>query len=252
MKNFIGYGILIALLIVAGYFYNQEHKKRLEAEGTTQVLDTTLHGQITIANGQIENLQRENGKLKEQLKYVPPEGNVKILMEENSKLKAQIDQINGDKNQLTNKLADLKEKLKNAKTPEEVASLQKSIDAVQKQLTDKDDIIKQLEDQLQQMTAVYKTTGLTFRLGYGITYSDKFKPEIDCKLVYMGHFSGIIGLAFDTSDFNNSDLFAAITTHINLFTPTSFHFDNVELGIGPAYSFKQEKFKLIILLRANL
>lgn len=254
IKNII-IGVLILGLMVAGFFYNREHQQRLSAENTASTsttLATNLHGQVTLANGQLTNLQRENNVLKEKIKYLPPEGSVKILMEENTKLKAQILGYSNNIVELTTQLKTVLDKLKVASTPEEIAKLKAEAAEIAKKLQLANADLANAQSQLQNMTVVTTTTGFTTRLGIGLIYSDMLKPEIDLKFWYGGHFSAVAGVAFMPSDVGNLDLFMAGTCHFNLFVPQDWNINNAEIGIGPAYNFRDQRFKLLLIVRSNL
>ena len=129
---------------------------------------------------------------------------------------------------------------------------QKEAEEIAKKLQTANANLASAQDQLQNMAVVTKTTGFTFRVGIGLTYIDKLNPEIDAKLFYTGHFSGVVGLVFNPSDMGDFNLFTAATCHINLFTPIDWNLNNTELGIGPCYSLRDQRFKLLLLLRSNL
>ncbi len=243
--------ILICGLGTAGYFYNKKAKELDKEKLDKQTLDKDLHGKITIQGNTITSLQRELDKIKAQVVYVPDEGKINIVIKENESLKKQIAQMNIDQFNLNKQLAVLLEKIKNAKSPEEIAKLQNEADEVKKKLEEQNKKLQAAEDQLQQFQIITQTTGFTLRLGGGVCYTDKLKPEIDIKWAYMDHFSLVTGIAIDPSDFRNSDILMDITTHFNLFTPPKWHIDNIEVGIGPSYSILTRTFGLNFLLRTN-
>lgn len=156
---------LVAALLVTGWMYNRKatalDKTRQEAGG----LEAELKQKIKIANGRIEVLTREGGKVVYRDKYVPPEGSVVISRKDQEAQKAKIrevmDQIRaatGDKEALLKKLAELT-------APDSG------------------------DDEV-----VIKDKGFTLKPGFGADFANAgLKLRLDMKFAYWGRYSLLVG-----------------------------------------------------------
>lgn len=255
IRNWIDIG-LVLLVIVGGWLYNFEIKKRQEVVnkiGQKEALAKDLQAKIVFQGNTITELQRDKNELVVwKKKFVPVEGSVTGTIKENENLKkVVIPSLIEDNNKLKSQMSILLEKIKNAKTPEELSILQKESVELQGKLNDNDKRLKDALDKLQYIDFEYKTIGFTTRLGGGIYYDDTIKYQLDVKWFYMNRISVVSGIGFDSIDIKNSELMTAITYHVNGFSPEWLQINNLEIEAGVAYQLSSQKLKLLVGIRSN-
>lgn len=162
--------LLVIALVIGGWMYNRQQEKLRQVQAETGQLEDGLKQQITIRNGQIEVLRRDNDKLSRNQTYVPPEGYIIIKQ--------------ADLSQLSKDYQDLMDKLSHATTPEERKKLEAEIKA----------LLAKLNSGSQGVTVVVKDKGFTLRPGIGIEGSSRgIEPRLDIKWAYYKRYSALLG-----------------------------------------------------------
>lgn len=167
-KRAAGELVLALALLVGGWMYNRKTAELRQAAAERAQLADGLRGQITLRDGQIEILRRENGEIIASHQYIPPEGSVVITQKDMRTMRERI-------NELTNLMA-------HAASPAEFKKLQAELDNLRAKLAESDVVI------------IVKDRGITLKPGYALDWSNHgIKPGLDFKLYYLGRYSAIIG-----------------------------------------------------------
>ena len=162
--------ILVVALLIGGWMYNRKDAQLRSVQAATGQLEEGLKQQITIRNGQIEVLRKENDKLSQHQSYVPPEGYVTIKQTDLTKL--------------SKDYQDLIDKLSHATTPDERKKLEEQIKA----------LLAKLNSGTQGVTVVVKDKGFCLRPGIGVEGSSRgIEPRLDLKWAYFKRYSALLG-----------------------------------------------------------
>jgi len=193
--------LLAAMLVITGWFYNRKVAELANAKLETGQLEDGLKQQITMVNGQLEILRKENGKLLSQHVYIPPEGSVVIKQQD-------LDDLKG-------KYRKLLELLAAATTSAEREKLQAEINRLLALLNGSD------------TTVIIRDNGFTFKPGFGMEWAGQgLSPRIDAKLFYYKRYSALLGVGKGGMDISASrhldDILWGRPQNIELFSGWKF------------------------------
>jgi|CXWL01.1.fsa_nt_gi hypothetical protein len=215
---------LAAALIAAAFYahmFNGERALREQREIAEKGLPPGVLAQYVLENRKLTEMVRNaQGKTEVRVRYVPDEAKVTVLTKERNEAIAQYQA--------------LLEKLKNAKTPDEVKRIE--------------DQLKTVSDGLNKPPEViFRDWGLTSRFGYGLAFSPGHKldlyvrdgmklsvpisPQLDWKWGYWGRYSGLIQA-------NMFYVGPEFTRHIDDVTPRWLHMNNMEFGVSGGKEWK--------------
>lgn len=209
---------LVAALLFIGFRFNTAQSALAKANLDKGKLADGLRQEISVRDGQIDILKRENGKTISTHIYVPPEGSVVIKQK--------------DLQAIQDKQAELTGLLSKAVSPAEKKLLQEEISRLNGQLAKPD------------VQVTVKDNGLTFTPGFRLGYSgDGIKPGLDIKFAYWGRYSALFG-----GDTDGLDVSASRHLDDILYG----HPRNVELYVGyKLLRFSDGSDRYTIGLRAN-
>jgi len=207
---------LVALLITSAVYihlYNLEKQTRETQEEAAKGLPPDVLAKYILKNRELLSMVKDaQGKTVVKTVYVPDEAQVTIVTKEKADLQGKYDSL------MSQLLA--------AKTPQDIAAIQTKLKGVVDQINQPD-------------TVTVKTWGLTSRFGYGLVISPSVKttipynggslnlpvtPSLDWKWGYAGRYSGILQI-------NPVFVGPGLTRHIDDFTPSFLHMNNLELGV---------------------
>ena len=231
----LGSVALVAALVTSAVYihlYNTEKQTRETQEAATKGLPPGILAKYILQNRELTTMiKNAQGKTTVVVQYVPDEAGVQVVTK--------------DKQALQDKYNALMNSLLNAKTPQEVSAIQKSLGAMAGQINTPD-------------TVTVKTWGLTSRFGYGIVVSGGARtqipysggalnipavPALDWKFAYAGRYSALWGV-------NPVFTGPEITRHIDDYTPGFLHVNNLELGVTGGLGWTGSKY-LGMVLRSN-
>lgn len=193
-------GLIVVLLVVLGMRYKAKQAELDTAKKSHAVLAAGLLEQITIKNGQISILRKQNGKTVVQNEYHPAESLIVITQK--------------DTDAINTSLAADQAKLATA-NPVEKVILQHEINKLNADL--KSDLV----------TVSAKEWGFTFHPGFGVELAGHgIQPRLDIKWFYLNRFSLLTG-----GSTNGLDI--AASRHVDDFIPGKPQ--NVELWMGYKY-----------------
>ncbi len=210
-------GALLILIAVAAFYihrYDKERSLREQREIAEKDLPPGVLAQYVLENRKlVEMVKNAQGKTEIRTRYVPDEAKVTVITKERDEAIAQY--------------RTLLEKLKAAKTPEEIKAIEDKLKVVSDGLNNPPEV-------------VFRNWGFTSRFGYGIAISPgsrlnlatngvrmsiPISPQLDWKFFYWNRYSALL----------QSNLFyigPEFTRHIDDVTPRFLHVNNLEFGIS--------------------
>lgn len=199
--------------VVYVHLYNEEKQTRETQELAAKGLPPDILAKYILKNRELLSMVKNaQGKTVVKTVYVPDEAQVTIVTKEKEDLQA--------------KYNSLMDRLLNAKTPQDVTSIQNQLKGVVDQINQPD-------------TVTVKTWGFTSRFGYGLVISPSVKttipynggslnlpvaPSLDWKWGYAGRYSSILQI-------NPVFIGPGLTRHIDDYVPQFLHANNLELGV---------------------
>jgi hypothetical protein len=215
--------VLVLILLFLSWRYNRKVEELDQANAEHGQLAQGLSQQITVANGQIEILKREKGKVIVQKVFVPPEGSIVVK-------EADWVQLNIDYIMLQSQLAS------GNLTPEQRKALEKQISELLAK-------IAALMKNGQGTTVTIKDKGLTLRPGFGAEWAGYgLSPRLDIKWAYFKRYSVLVGGGKDGLDIS-------VSRHLD--DLLWWHPMNVELFSGYRLFHTSSSLPIVVGLRAN-
>lgn len=208
---------LMIALCVFGFLY---YKATIDKLTVAQVVENALKPgelqKVVVGDGGVTNIVKDpkSGKDVKTTKYIPSEGNVKIVYKEDPKLREQYEKMILASKELQDKLDTLESSTLSAEQIQELDMIKQRMDELTKEK-------EELVVKLSQADVEVQDMGFTLRPGFGLAYSGKFFPSLDAKFFYLQRYSAVVGI-------NENGLFLSGTRHID---DVLYFMKNLELAI---------------------